>query len=142
MNSMQTHYPPRREPRVLAVLPARRGLAFAVVDPWEIRAAGIERCGPESIAYAIVRLVRREKAVAIACGRKSLLPAVKRAAAVTRIGFVAEPPPTLPVGIAADLYPELAVHAPTKRLKNAAAVAIAAVLHSNIPSRKYAACRK
>ena len=32
--------PARRSPRVMAIVPSQRGVAFAVVDPWDVRAIG------------------------------------------------------------------------------------------------------
>ena len=56
---MPIRYPPRREPRVLALATIPAGLVFAVVDPWVVRGTGQASCGRRTRSAAILRLVRR-----------------------------------------------------------------------------------
>jgi hypothetical protein len=49
--------------------------------------------------------------------------------------------PIAPDPIAADMFPELTIHAPTRALRKVAVQAISAVLHGQFPSRHYATSR-
>lgn len=136
---MPIRYPPRREPRVLAIARSPTGLAFAVADPWVIRGSGFAPCSRRSEMAAIRRMVRREKPTALA-SPDHRFPALRRLAREFGIPFVRAPVPELPVPIASELYPELPLLAP-EVLGRLAALAVSHVLHSSVPPRTYAACR-
>lgn len=137
---MPIRYPPRREPRILAVARSPNGLAFAIADPWVIRGSGHADCSRRSEASAVRRIIRREKPTAVVSTDIDLLPAVQRAAETTSIPWLRSQVPKVPVVIASELYPELPLLAPGD-LGPLAALAISYVLHSTIPPRSYAACR-
>lgn len=141
MNPMTIRYPPRREPRVLAIAEDPAGLAFAVADPWVVRGAGKIPCRPRSRLAAVSRLVRREKPTALAVVTPALRRTVHRVGRAQGIPVVPDPLPDLPRAIARELYPEVPVLAPDA-LNSVATAAIAAVLHAPIPPRKYAPRRR
>lgn len=114
------------------------GLHWAVADPWEVRGAGRTPCRARSERLAIVKLIRREKPTAVACETKRLRTSVHQVAKVNGVATVDEPPPVLEAELARDLYPEAAIRAPTDALLRLASVAISAVLHADIPTRRYA----
>ena len=137
---MTLRYPPRREPRVLAIAPDSRRLLWAVADPWEIRGAGRLRCSYRAQASAIIRLARRERPTVIVAPRRSFN---RLSFALGDIGvpFLPASFPIAPEPIAAELFPEIALHATTRALRKVAVEAISAVLHGQFPSRNYAASR-
>jgi hypothetical protein len=135
---MSIRYPPRREPRVLAVEPAPTGLAFVSVDPWGIRSAGRTSCRARSRSAALSRLIRREKPTAVATPSATLGPCLRRAARGLELPVVEGPLPPLEPSVAVDLYPELPVLAPGSALGRLAPFAISAVLNARVPSRRYA----
>jgi hypothetical protein len=135
---MTLRYPPRREPRVLMVVPNAKRLLWAVADPWEMRGAGRLCCTFRAQASAIMRLVRRERPTVVVAPRRGF----------KRLRFADLGVPLLPASfpiapdpIARELFPEIAVHATTRALRKVAAQAISAVLHGHFPSRKYAITR-
>jgi hypothetical protein len=137
---MPIRYPPRREPRVLAVAVIPTGLAFAVVDPWIVRSTGRTRCRRHTRRAAILRLVRREKPTAITTADAALIEHITKIAKHCGIAVIKKRVPKMPVAIASDLYPELPLFAPGK-LGRLAALAISAVLHVTPQSRLYANTR-
>ncbi len=137
---MPIRYPPRREPRVLAVKIIPTGLAFAVVDPWMIRSSGRTRCRRHTRYSAILRIARREKPTAITTADTTLIEIISRVAKRCGIAVIKKHVPRLPVAIATDLFPELPLFAPGK-LGRLAALAISAVLHVTPQSRLYAPTR-
>lgn len=134
---MPTLYPPRREPRALAISVLPAVIAYAVVDPWEIRASGAVSCRPRSRLAAILRLLRREKPTMIVTVGQALSPVLGRAARTADVPVAQARPPPLPVPVARELYPELATLVAPK-LHPLAALAIAAVLHAPHLPRSYA----
>jgi len=126
---------------VLAVLRTRGHLAWAVADPWEIRSTG---CMPSTrhCPTAITRIIRRERPTAIVLGSRSLAPVVGHAARGMGLGLIRERVPPIPIPIARDLCPEFPLYAPTRSLERVTALAIAAVLHAQVPSRQYAKHRR
>lgn len=133
---MPIRLPTRREPRVLALSVAPKRVAFAVVDPWEIRSTGTF-VRPRSLPAAIRRLARREKptvvvtsgiSVGVLAGHLDRLGVEIRNAAARR-------PPAV---VARQLYPELAWFAPTPALDHVTRAAIGHVLRSPITPRRYA----
>ena len=137
---MPIRYPPRREPRVLAVKVIPTGLAFAVVDPWMIRSSGRTHCRSHTRLSAVLRIVRREKPTAITTSDTGIVETIGRVAAHCGIAVIKKRVPKIPVSIASDLYPELLLFAPG-RLGRLAALAISAVLHVTPQSRTYAPTR-
>lgn len=117
------------------------GVAFAVADPWNVRAAGTIRIPRAAFSWALRRLIRRERPTAVFAPGPELVNAARVASRGISVGIVTGSLPTLPVAIASDLYPELQLHAPTRALQRVAVLAIAAVLHGNVPTRKYATTR-
>jgi len=133
---MTIRYPPRREPRVLAIDSTRSGLGFAAVDPWVVRSAGHLTCRPRSRVAALSRLVRREKPTALVTVDPSLRRTLRRVGRAQGVPVLTDPLPRLPRSIASELYPELPLLAPG-HFGQLAATAISAVLHASIPPRKY-----
>lgn len=130
--------PPRREPRVLAIARNPRGLAWACVDPWDLRGAGL-LLGPRRAEPTALRfLVRREKPTAIVAGSPAAHARCSRLARRLRIPLVPAPSKMPPPATVRALYPALRLVAPRLELRQVALLAIAAVLHSEIPSRPYA----
>jgi hypothetical protein len=135
---MPIRLPPRREPRVLALVRSRNGFHYATADPWEVRSAGRVTCHGRALTPAVARLAQREKPTLLVTRSPSLLAPMRRAA--KRMGVAAQgdrlqiPLPS----IAEDLYPELRMRAPTPALAQVATLAIAAVLYARAPSRRYA----
>jgi hypothetical protein len=136
MIPMTIRYPPRREPRVLAVGSSPFGLDFAAADPWVVRSAGHGTCRPRSRVAALARLVRREKPTALIGAGPGLRRTLRHVGRAQGIPVVTDPVPHLPRAIATELYPELPLLAPG-RLGRLAATAISAVLHAHIPPRRY-----
>jgi len=141
MNHMTIRYPPRREPRVLAIASTASGLAFATADPWVVRGAGGLACRPGARLAAIARLARREKPTALIAANAAARRPIRRVGRTQGVPVLTEALPVLPAVIARELYPELPLLAPN-RLAPIAAVAIAAVLHAPIPPRRYAPRRR
>jgi hypothetical protein len=139
---MPIRYPPRREPRILAVDLANNGLAFVSVDPWVIRSAGRIGCRARSRSAALSRLIRREKPTAVATPSAALAPFLRRAARRLELPAVEDPLPALLPSVATDLYPELPVLAPDSALARLSAFAISAVLNARVPSRTYVTPRR
>lgn len=137
---MTTRYPPRREPRVLALIPAPYVTRWAVADPWEIRGAGCTRSFNLPRATLLARLVRREHPTVIVVPRASI-PRFRAAARMLGVAIVPASFPKLPARIAADLYPEFWLHAPSRPLRQAVLQAASAVLHGQFPPRHYATSR-
>lgn len=133
---MPSLYPPRREPRVLAVSVLPGLIAYAVADPWEIRASGEVPCPSRSRFAAILRLVRREKPTMVVARGPVPAPALRRAARIAGVPVIRERPPPLPVPVGRDLYPELATLVAPK-FHPLATLAIAAVLHAPHLPRSY-----
>ena len=60
--------PPRRDPRVLAIVPNGRGIAYAAADAWEIRGVGTLPNGDAAaLRLAISRLVVQVRPSAVVC---------------------------------------------------------------------------
>ncbi len=133
---MTIRYPPRREPRVLAIGQARTGLAFATADPWVVRSAGHIDCGPRSRLSALVRLIRREKPTALIPANASLRRTLRRVGRAQGIPVLTEPLPHLPRAVASELYPELPLMAPG-HLSHLASIAVSAILSARVPPRTY-----
>jgi hypothetical protein len=135
---MSTRLPPRREPRVLALVRSRKGFHYATADPWEIRATGSISCHEQALTPAVARLARREKPTLLVSGSPSLRGPVRRAGKHLALAVGKDHLPIPPAFVAEDLYPELRMRAPTAALVRVATLAIAAVLYAQAPSRRYA----
>jgi hypothetical protein len=135
---MPTRLPPRREPRALALIRAPTGLTYAVADPWELRAAGSLTCRARALSAAVARVIRREKPTLLVAQGDPVSSATRSAARRLKVPLVDGNLPRLPPAIARDLYPEIRLRAPSRSLRRAAVLAIAAVLYAETPSRKYA----
>jgi hypothetical protein len=135
---MSLRLPPRREPRVLALVRRAAGFSYAVADPWELRSVGSVRCLALTLGPAVLRVVRREKPTLVVTRDRDLKSPAVRAA--KRIGVTSTDAglPNLPRAIAEDLFPELRLRALTPSLSKAGTLAIAAVLYADSSSRKYA----
>lgn len=133
---------PRREPRCLALVPTKDGLAFAAIDPWEVRSVGELRRRSGSQVLALRRLIRREKPSLLVPGTRELAEALTRAARIIGVPVLRAPPAPVTRAWARALFPELRLFAPTRALERAALVAVAAVLQSPLTPRTYAACRR
>lgn len=118
-------------------MPNRAGLAWAVVDPWEIRGSGI-LAKSRSTIHAVRRLVSREKPTAIATNSAPLARLLRNRGSRSEPALIQPPIPALPLSIARDLYPEFAFYAPTRPLQRVTALAISAALHSPVTTRRYA----
>jgi hypothetical protein len=130
--------PPRREPRVLSLVRSRNGFHYATADPWELRGVGTVVCNDRAVSPAVLRVARREKPTLVVTRSPSLLVPARRAA--RRLG-ITNGDGRLPIpaaSVAADLYPELPLRAPTPALREAAALAIGAVLYAQSAPRHYA----
>lgn len=140
---MSPRLPPRREPRVLAVTRSPTGFRFAVADPWELRSSGSVHCREASLGPGLLRTARREKPTLLVVGQGPADAALRRPAARValriQIAIATQALPQLPIAIAQDLYPELALRAPSPELARIAATAVSAVLYAEppIPSRHY-----
>ena len=130
--------PPRREPRLLALAPHPKGLAFAVCDPWELRSSGIQRCRVSTRRLAIRRMIRREKPTLVATRDPTLLPIVRAVASALRVPVDDVHHPLPSSDVARDLLPEMAHFAPTRSLQNVVRLAVSSVLHAEHASRPYA----
>jgi hypothetical protein len=139
---MPTRFPPRREPRVLAVARNATRLFWAVVDPWELRGIGELECSERVESRMLRRLIRREKPTVITALGERLAEKAERAARGTLVPFVTPPTAHRPRRTDAELYPELPLFAPRSELARVAALAIATVVHSPIPPRTYAKSRR
>ncbi len=133
---MPIRYPPRREPRVLAIALTAGRIAFAVADPWVVRGTGQRPCSARARPDAVARLVCREKPTTIVAANPAAEHWLRRRKSLA-IPIVERPRAHLPRQVASELYPELPLLA-AGRLGPVAAVAIATVLHTNPPSRQYA----
>lgn len=110
-------------------------LVWAVVDPWEVRGAGQVFAPARSLPAAVQRLVCREKPTAVVGSDREMQQRTGRASTLPVVG----PPAEIPgLRVALDLYPELALYAPTPALRRAARLALAVVLRGAVPSRIYA----
>lgn len=139
---MPLRFPPRREPRVLALVRVDRGFHYATADPWELRGTGSVDCEARALAPSIARLVRREKPTIAVTRSPALREPMRRACRRYGIAVGAVRHPGVPLPIARDLYPELPLRAPTPSLEVAGALAIAAVLYAKNTHRHYAPRRK
>ena len=135
---MPLRLPPRREPRVLALVRVQAGFSYAVADPWELRSVGSIRCRALTLGPAVARVIRREKPTLVVTRDRELRDPAQRAAQRLGIPSTAAGLPNLPLTVAVDIFPELQMRAPTASLSRAAVLAIAAVLYADSPSRKYA----
>ena len=135
---MPTRLPPRREPRVLALVRSRKGFHYATADPWELRGAASVTCHDRALTPAVARLARREKPTLLVTKSSSLGMPVKRIGKRMAIAVGSDHLPIPLPSVAEDLYPELRMRAPTPALAHVATLAIAAVLYAQAPSRKYA----
>lgn len=118
------------------------GFSYAVADPWELRSAGTVRSPDRALGAAIARAVRREKPTLVVTHDQDLFHHAARTARRVGIEATNESLPRLPPSIAKDLYPEIHMRAPSPSLARAATLAIAAVLHAEAPSRRYAPTRQ
>jgi hypothetical protein len=139
---MPPRYPPRREPRVLAIIRSNVGFQYATADPWELRAAGSATCQDRALGPTVARLVRREKPTLLVARGAGLREAGQRACRRYGPTYATAPIPALPPPIAQDMYPELPMRAPTPSLEKVATLAIAAVLYTKNSTRHYAPRRK
>ena len=138
---MPLRFPPRREPRVLALVRSRDGFHYATADPWELRCAGLVACHGRALSASVARLVRREKPTLLVTGSPSLRVPVRRAARQHGIGVAVGDLPKLRRDVARQMYPELPMRAPTRDLDRVATLAISAVLYAETPPRRYAPTR-
>lgn len=132
---MPCSYPPRREPRILAIVPCRGGIAWVVVDPWEIRGAGTART--QSRQATVRRLMRREKPSALVTSAASLHRILARGGGRMDPTLLAPRSPNIPPEIARDLYPEFDLYATTPSVRLAASLAITTCIYAPIPTRSY-----
>jgi hypothetical protein len=139
---MPTRFPPRREPRVLAVARTDTRLFWAVVDPYELRGTGELECSERAESRMLRRLIRREKPTVITTADGRLAEKAERIARGSLVPFVAPPAAHRPRRVDAELYRELPLFAPRRGLARVAALAIATVLQSPIPRRPYAKSRR
>lgn len=139
---MPPRYPPRREPRALAVIRSQDGFHYACADPWETRSAGSVVCRGRALGPMLARLVRREKPTVVVARGTGLREPLQRACYRYATTFADRPLPALPLQIAREMYPELSVRAPAPPLEAVAALAIAAVLYAKNLPRHYAPRRK
>jgi hypothetical protein len=130
--------PPRREPRALALVQTAHGIAFAVVDPWELRSCGVERCGPLARQLAIRRIIRREKPTVVTANTPPLIRLAGLATEHLRVPVVVPDLPLPPSDIARDLVRGMAYQAPTRVLQKVVGLALATVLHSQETHRTHA----
>ena len=117
----------------------RRGkrLAFLVLDPAEVRAAGTEVAPPGALYAVVTRLLRREKPSVIAAESPVLAHRIR--AACPPVPVVALRTAPADARVLATLFPEAAVFAPTPQLQRLARVALTVLLSTNvIPPRTYA----
>jgi hypothetical protein len=134
--------PPRREPRVLAVLRTPTGFAVAVADPSELRSVFSITCRDLTLGPGIARAMRREKPTLVLAPEEPVRAAVLRAAHRLGIPVAEGVLPKVPSFIAADLYPEIHLRATSPMLLQVATLAISAVLYAETPSRRYATTRR
>ena len=139
---MPLRYPPRREPRVLALSRAADGLHYATADPWEVRAVGSIPCRDLALAALVARLIRREKPTLVVARERELRGPVERVCRRLGVASSGGRAPVLPPPIARDLYPELPMRAPTPSFERIATTAIAAVLYAKTRPRHYAPRRQ
>lgn len=137
---MTFRYPPRREPRVLAIAPDSHRLLWVVADPWEIRGAGRPRCSIRAQPSAVLRLARRERPTVIVAAHRNF-KRLRHVLADLGVPFLPISFPIAPDPIVAELFPEIALHATTRALRKVAVAAVSAVLHGQFPSRNYATSR-
>lgn len=137
--------PPRRDPRVLAILRVARGLAYAALDAWEVRGVGLVPLAKKrALRLALVRLVTQTRPTALVCAvpeAETIEPVAHRAGLPTVV--LGRPEARRLVDQAPVLsevrasYPELRAldiihHEPVLRL------AIASLTSLTLPHRKYA----
>jgi hypothetical protein len=135
---MPLRLPPRREPRVLALIRTQVGFSYAVADPWELRSIGCVDCRALILGPAVLRLVRREKPTLIVTRDRVLRGPAARSAKRVGIAATAAALPNLPPAVAAEIFPELPMRAVTPSRSRAGVLAIAAVLYADSLPRKYA----
>ena len=136
---MSTRRQSRSEPRVLAIEATVSSLAFVVADPWEVRAAGVVALRRPNAIYATVRrLIQRERPSLVATRDRTLGTAVATVAGRLGRSIAVGGFPKLATATAIDMYPELALHAPTPRLVRLGTVAISATLSTPPAPRLYA----
>jgi hypothetical protein len=121
---------------VLALRFSRSRVAYAVVDPWEIRSAGTF-ARPRSLASAVRRLARREKPTVVVTSR-AIAGAVSGALEGLGLTVQTVAPRRPPVLVARELFPELGWYAPTPDLERVTRTAIGHLLRSPITPRRYA----
>lgn len=128
----------RREPRVLAVLAARRGLRFASLDLDELRATGsLPPLAGRPLLVALRRLVARERPSVLAASTAALREAL-RLAGQGRLPLLSWPAQFLPPPSLRLLWPEAELFAPTKELQAVVGAAASLLLETAIPPRHYA----
>ena len=125
---------------MLAIAPDSRRLLWAVADPWEIRGVGRIRCSTRSQPSAIIRLARRERPTVIVASRP-IFKRLRFSLGDTGVPFLPASFRIAPGPIAADMFPEIAIHAPTRALRKVAVQAISGALHGQFPPRNYAVTR-
>jgi hypothetical protein len=135
---MSTRLPPRREPRVLALVRSRKGFHYATADPWEVRSAGTIVCHDRALSPAVLRIALREKPTLLVTRSPGLRAPAHRAGRHLRVATSDGHLPIPPLSVAQDLYPEFPMRAPTPALQEVGTLAIAAVLYARNPSRHYA----
>ena len=135
---MPLRLPPRREPRVLALVRTQVGFSYAVADPWELRSVGSVGCRALILGPAVLRVIRREKPTLVVARDRELRGPAARAA--KRLGITATDAglQNLPPAVAAEMFPELPMRAVTPSRSRAGVLAIAAVLYADSSPRKYA----
>jgi hypothetical protein len=121
-----------------ALVRSRNGFHYSTADPWELRSVGTIVCHGRALSPAVFRVARREKPTLLVTRSPSLLGSARRAA--RRLGVTTGDAhlPIPPAAVAAELYPELPMRAPTSALQETATLAIAAVLYAQSSPRHYA----
>ena len=151
---MLEHHPPRRDPRVLALIPGKTVVRYAALDAWEIRGTG-ELPGTDARVFrlALARLIVQTRPTVIVCR-----PPARRTVSLTKVLKVLAtvaahsgiPVLSLAGSVARDLlddapapdaiakqYPEL--HAlDTDATTDAIRLAAGALSSMNFPPRRYA----
>ena len=133
---MPCRHAPRREPRVLALALDSRGIRFAVVDLFEVRATGELKTNRSHVALELRRLLAREKPTAIVATTPRGLRLAQYAR--LRIPLLQLPPRRRSGRALLALYPEASLFGPTRRMQALLATAITALLYAPKISRRYA----
>ena len=64
--------PPRRDPRVLALVPNGHGISYAVADAWEVRGVGVlPNATAAALRLAVTRVIVQTRPSAIVCAEPS-----------------------------------------------------------------------